>query len=177
MVICVYGASRNEIAPIYIEEAEKLGEFLAKEGHTVVFGGGKNGIMGAIARGVTKGNGTLIGVAPTFFRSQNVYYDKCTDFIDTETMHERKKQMEDMSDAFIVMPGGIGTYEEFFETYTLKHLGRHNKPILIYNTENYYTPVIASIEHAISEGFLAKNDRLGYSVAQTPEEVKKALNG
>ena len=114
MKFCVYGASSDAIDSSYIEAGEKLGEGLALRGHGVVFGGGAAGMMGAVARGVYSGGGELIGVAPTFFNVDGVLYEHCTDFVYTETMCERKQIMEEYSDGFIVTPGGIGTYDEFF---------------------------------------------------------------
>ena len=102
MNICLYGASSDEIAPIYLQETEKLGEKMAAHGHSMIFGGGAAGLMGAAARGMTKGNGRIIGVAPTFFNVDGVLYAHCTDFIYTETMRERKAEMEERADAFII---------------------------------------------------------------------------
>ncbi len=138
MNICVYGASSNEIDKRYIEAGELLGEEMAKRGHKLIFGGGASGLMGAVARGVTKGGGKIIGIAPSFFNVDGVLYEKCDEFHSPETMRERKKLMENMSDAFIMTPGGIGTYEEFFEILTLKQLKRHTKAITILNTMGYF---------------------------------------
>ena len=154
MNICLYGASSDEIAPIYLQETEKLGEKMAAHGHSMIFGGGAAGLMGAAARGMTKGNGRIIGVAPTFFNVDGVLYAHCTDFIYTETMRERKAEMEERADAFIITPGGIGTFEEFFEVLTLKQLGRHNKPIAVFNIDGYYDDLLALIEKAIAGNFM-----------------------
>ena len=134
MKICVFGAASNEIDKSYIEAVEKLGEEMAKRGHTLVFGGGGNGLMGAVARGVNRKGGRIIGIIPGFFRDETVeaIYDKCDDLIYTNTMAERITAMTNMSDAFITVPGGVGTFEEFFEVFTLKQLTRHSKPIAIF---------------------------------------------
>ncbi len=141
MNICVYGASSDAIDKRFIEDGERLGEEMAKRGHTLVYGGGAQGLMGAVARGMTRRNGKIIGIAPSFFNVDGVLYDKCAEFFYPETMRERKKLMEEMSDAFIMTPGGIGTYEEFFEILTLKQLDRHTKAIAILNTLGYYDPM------------------------------------
>lgn len=154
MNICVYGASSNTINAKYIAETEVLGRVMAERGHGLVFGAGANGLMGAVARGVTSGGGEIVGVAPTFFDVDGVLYDKCTEFIPTATMRERKQIMEDRSDAFIMAPGGIGTFEEFFEILTLKQLCRHNKPIAVFNIEAYYDRLLSFMEHSIEEGFM-----------------------
>lgn len=140
MKICIFGAASAHIDKVYIEEVEKLSEELARRGHSLVFGAGGTGLMGAAARGFKKGGGFIHGVIPEFFRDESVevIYEECDKLTYTATMSERKRIMEDDCDAFIIAPGGIGTFEEFFEVLTLKQLGRHKKAIAIFNIENYY---------------------------------------
>ena len=140
MKICVFGAASTHLDKIYIEKVESLGEELAKRGHSLVFGAGATGLMGAAARGFMRGGGFVHGVIPEFFREECVeaIFDGCDKLTLTASMSERKKKMEDECDAFLIVPGGIGTFEEFFEVLTLKQLGRHNKAIVIYNIERYY---------------------------------------
>lgn len=176
MNICIYGASSNKINKKYIEETENLAYMLAKDGHKLIFGAGTNGLMGASARGFTKGNGEIIGIAPSFFDVDGVLYDKCTNLIRTETMRERKKTMEDMSDAFVMVPGGLGTFDEFFEIMTLKQLARHNKPIVIYDILGYYDKLIDFLDHCINEGFVREDCRDLYKVLKTPEEVMEYID-
>ena len=172
MRICIYGASSTLIDPKYIEETEILGEVLAGEGHGLVFGGGTEGLMGAAARGFARKGGEIIGIAPTFFLNvDGILYDQCTEFIYTETMRERKQLMEEKADAFIVTPGGIGTFEEFFEILTLKQLGRHTKPILIYNVMGYFDSMKAMMEDAIEKKFMKDTCRELYIFVDTPEAV------
>lgn len=154
MNICVYGASSDLIDKEYINAGEQLGEEMAKRGHSLIFGGGACGLMGAVARGMTKRDGKIIGIAPSFFNVDGILYDKCTDFIFTETMRERKQTMENMADAFIMTPGGVGTYEEFFEIFTLKQLGRHNKAIAILNTMGYYDTLSALMKNTCDKNFM-----------------------
>ena len=154
MKICVYGASSNVIAQHYIEAGETLGLAMAKRGHSLVFGGGASGMMGAAARGMTKGGGEIIGVAPRFFDVDGILYQDCTEFIFTDTMRERKSIMEEKADAFIMTPGGIGTFEEFYEILTLRQLGRHKKPIAILNVADYYRPFLQMQEQAIGQNFM-----------------------
>lgn len=150
MNICVYGASSRRISKSFIEKVETLGEEIAKRGHGLVFGGGAGGSMGAAARGAVKGGAKkILGISPKFFNTDGVLFDKCTEIIFTETMRERKMLLEDNSDAFIIAPGGIGTFDEFFEIITLKQLGRHNKPIIIFNIEGYYDPLLELLNNAI----------------------------
>ena len=154
MKICLYGASSDEIDRAYILRTEALGEAMGKRGHALIFGGGAAGLMGAAARGMTRASGEIIGVAPSFFNVDGVLYDGCTEFIYTDTMRERKFEMEDRADGFIITPGGIGTFEEFFEVLTLKQLGRHNKPIAIFNIGGYYDDILDLMEKAIAENFM-----------------------
>lgn len=154
MNICVYGASSNVIENSYIEAGEKLGEEMAKRGHSLIYGGGTYGLMGAVARGMSRQNGEIIGVAPSFFEVDGVLYDKCTEFIYTETMRERKKIMEEKSDAFIVTPGGIGTFEEFLEMLTLKQLNQHQKAIAILNTNGYYDIMLELLHASVEKKFM-----------------------
>ncbi|MBP3633968.1 MAG: TIGR00730 family Rossman fold protein [Oscillospiraceae bacterium] len=154
MNICVYGASSNVISPAYIEAGEALGRAMAKRGHSLVFGGGASGMMGAAARGMTEGGGKIVGVAPRFFDVDGILYQQCTEFVFTDTMRERKSIMEEKADAFIMTPGGIGTFEEFYEILTLRQLGRHNKPIAILNVGDYYRPLIDMQERAIKQKFM-----------------------
>ena len=156
MKLCLYGASSNLINKKYIEATEKLGEKLAKRGHTLVFGGGANGLMGAAARGVTKVGGEIIGISPKFFDVDGVLYDKCTEFIYTETMQERKHLLVTKSDGFIVMPGGPGTFDELFETLSLRQLGIHNKPIAVFNIDGYFDPLGQMLKNAYDGSFMTK---------------------
>ncbi len=173
MKICVFGAASNEIAPKYISECEILGEVMAKRGHGLVFGAGKNGMMGAAARGVKKGGGSVTGVIPNFFREESIeqIFDECDELIYTETMAERKSKMEDLADAFIVVPGGIGTFEELFEILTLKQLSRHTKPIVIYDVKGYYEKLEEFLQIAFDERFIRKDCRMLYEKCKTPEEA------
>jgi len=154
MNICIYGASSNKIDPSFMEKTEILGEKLAERGHGLVFGGGSNGLMGAAARGFAKKDGKIIGIAPSFFNVDGVLFDKCDQFIYPETMRKRKELMEQMSDAFIVTPGGIGTFDEFFEILTLKQLGLHSKPIAIFNVNGYFNNLIAALNSAVDTKFM-----------------------
>ncbi len=172
MKICVYGASSTTIDKAYIEDGEKLGTAIANHGHSLVFGGGTNGLMGAVARGVhCVGNAEIIGVAPSFFNVDGILYDGCTEFIYPETMRERKKIMDEISDAFIVTPGGIGTFDEFFEILTLKQLGRHNKPIAILNTNGYYDHLKDFLQNGIDENFLTSECNKLFFISDDTEDL------
>ena len=156
MRLCLYGASSNLIDKKYIEATEKLGEEMAKRGHTLVFGGGANGLMGAAARGATKAGGEILGISPKFFDVDGVLYDKCTEFIYTETMQERKHLLVTKSDGFIVMPGGPGTFDELLETLSLRQLGIHNKPIAAFNIDGYFDPLGQMLKNAYDGNFMTE---------------------
>ncbi len=175
MNICVYGASSNTIEEKYIKAGEELGRLMAKAGHTLVFGGGASGLMGALARGVHSAGGIVIGVAPSFFNVDGILYPECDEFIYTETMRERKEKMEQLADAFIMTAGGIGTFEEFFEILTLRQLGRHKKPIAVLNTDGYFDPLVALIDNAIEKQFMTAANRRIFAVRNTPEETLQSL--
>lgn len=171
MEICVYGASSSTIDKSYIDAGELLGAKIAKRNHIVVYGGGAEGMMGAVARGARSENGQVIGIAPSFFKVDGSLYDDCTEFIYTETMRTRKKLLEDKSDAFLVTPGGIGTFDEFFEIITLRQLGQHLKPIAIYNINGYFDPMIEMMKNAIRQNFMtAANEEL-YFVSDDADAV------
>ena len=170
MNICVYGAASNTIDAAYLQFGEALGQKMAKRGHTLIFGGGTNGMMGAVARGVHSEGGEIVGVAPTFF-PDGAFFPHCTAFHSTTTMRERKQKMEELSDAFLVTPGGIGTYEEFFEIFTLCHLGRLKKKIVICNRGGYFDPLLALLSHTVREGFLAEADLGLLFVSDDADEI------
>lgn len=154
MNICIFGASSDLIDEKYSKAAYDLAAEMAKRGHGLIFGGGGKGVMGATARAVHDNGGDVYGVAPEFMSEYNVFFEHCTKFKLTKTMAERKTFMEDHSDAFIIAPGGIGTYEEFFEVYTLKQLGRHSKAIAIFNPYGYYDKMIDMLKHTVNENFM-----------------------
>ncbi len=173
MRICVYGAASPTIDPKYIEATEKMGEILANRGHNLVFGGGGNGLMGAAARGFKRGNADIIGVIPRFFDEEKVeaICDFCNQLILPDTMRERKQIMEDNADAFLVVPGGIGTYEEFFEILTLKQLCRHKKPIAVYNLFGYYNELNTTMLSAMDKEFINESCKSLYLISEDLDEI------
>ena len=154
MNICLYGASSSAIAKAYVNPTEELGAKIAERGHTLIYGGGAAGLMGAAARGAYARGGKIIGVVPSFLNVDGILFDNCTELIFTETMRERKALMEQKSDAFIMTPGGVGTFDEFFEILTLKQLGRHSKPIAVFNINGYFDSLIAQLENAVHKQFM-----------------------
>lgn len=185
MNICIYGAASDAIAASYKEAAWDLGRKLGEASFGMVFGGGATGLMGAAARGLRsakqekdtleKRSHILIGVAPRFFDRPGVLYEDCTEMIWTETMRERKQKMEELSDAFVVLPGGIGTFEEFFEILTLRQLKRHDKPIILYNVNGYYNQIRSLLEQAAAEKFMADYQPALCIFAETADEIVEKL--
>ena len=168
MKICIFGAASEHIDEIYKTETETLGYELAKRKHELVFGAGEGGLMGAAARGFTRGGGRITGVIPKFFRDDGVepIYGKCDKIIYTETMAERKKTMEDLADAFIIAPGGVGTFEEFFEVLTLKQLGRHNKAVVVFDINDYYAELEKFMAVAYERKFITFECNKLYTVSR-----------
>lgn len=176
MNVCLYGASSNEIDQKYISATEKLGESLAQAGHGMVYGAGGCGLMGAAARGMSRYGGHIVGVVPEFLNVDGILYDRCDEMVYTETMRQRKQIMEERSDAFIVTPGGIGTYEEFFEIYTLKQLGRHQKPIILYNVDGFFNGLYDILKGLVKDGFMREACLSLLTFADTPDEVLAQLD-
>ena len=166
MKICIYGASSNRLEPRYYEDARRFGTLLAEGGHSLIFGGGAGGLMGACAEGAS--GAEIIGVAPRFFDEPGILYPGCTRMIYTETMRERKAIMEEEAEAFVVLPGGIGTFEEFFETLTLKQLGRHGKPIALLNTLGCYDAMQELLRRSAETGFMSANCLKLYALCDSP---------
>ncbi len=173
MKICVFGAASPKIDNLYIEKVEELGREMVKRGHSLVFGGGANGLMGAAARGVMMEGGYIEGVIPSFFENEEIeaVFAHCDNIFETQTMRERKQLMEDMSSAFIIVPGGIGTFEEFFEIMTLRQLCRHNKPIALYNINGYYNELNAMMNAAVEKGFVRSAVDALYLTTDNMEEL------
>ena len=173
MKICVYGAASSLIDQSFVEAGEELGRKMVERGHDLVFGGGRNGMMGASARGVYQNGGHVLGIAPRFFEEHNaeVSFENCTEFIYTETMRERKRLLDESSDAFIVAPGGIGTFDEFFEILTLKQLGRHNKAIVIFNINNYFDNMLKMMKVSIEKEFITEDCVELYKVVSSADEA------
>ncbi len=171
MKICIYGASSDKIHEKYLSAAYNFGAELAKKGHSLVFGGGNTGVMGQAVRGVHANGGKSIGISPKFFDTEGILYKECDEFIFTETMRERKALLEEKADAFAVLPGGIGTYEEFFETIVLCQLGQLDKPIAVYNVDGCYSHLESLLNNTVTEGFMDEENLKLYRFCKTPDEI------
>ncbi len=173
MKITVYGASSERIDKKFITAVERFGELMAKRNHSLVFGCGAEGLMGAAARGVRKGGGYIHGVIPKFFEDNGykaIYYD--ADKITwTETMAERKATMEADCDAFVVVPGGVGTFEEFFQILSLKQLCQLDKPIVLYNIDGYYDNLYKFLEDTVKHNFMKEYYMDLYKMCSSEDEI------
>ena len=179
MKIAVYGASSPLIDDKYIIATEALGCELARRGHELVFGAGGVGVMGAIARGFRRGGGKIIGVLPKFFKEEGIedLDESCDELILTDDMAQRKELFLAMSDAIISAPGGIGTYDEFFETLTLKQLGKHDKPLVLFSPEGFYDAFQQMMRHAEQEKFIRFGLEELYLTSDDPIEIADYLDG
>jgi uncharacterized protein (TIGR00730 family) len=171
MRICVYAASSPQAAPIYMEAACALGENLARNRCTVVYGGGSQGLMGALADGALAAGGEVIGILPKFMADLEWGHPGLTHLDLVEDMRERKHKLLTGSDAVIALPGGCGTLEELFEAITLKRLGLYFNPILLLNTKAFYTPLQSFLQQVIEEKFLNPEHAQMWSLVDAPEQV------
>jgi len=176
MNICVFGASSDKLDKEYYEAAEELGRLIGNSGNTLVFGGGRGGIMGSCAIGAAKCGGHIMGIAPSFFDEPGILYKDSGELIFTGTMDERKQLMNEKSDAFVALPGGLGTFDEFFGCLTLKQLGRHSKPIVLLNTLGYFEPLCALVRHSIEKNFAGSDTDLLYALCDTPKQVMEYID-
>lgn len=173
--VCVYSASSTQIAPVYFQVAEELGRLLAEKHINLINGAGCIGLMAATSNAALAAGGTVTGVIPRFMVEQGWHHQGLTRLVETETMHERKQLMADLSDGVIALPGGCGTLEELLEIITWKQLGLYLKPIVILNIEGYYDPLIAMLQNAINGNFMRKEHEAIWQVATTAQEAVECL--
>jgi len=152
--ICLFCGSSPGVLPEYAAVAAELGRALAERGVGLVYGGGRVGLMGAAADAALAAGGEVIGVIPEAIRELDVQHDGCTELHVVPSMHERKQLMHELSDGFITLPGGHGTFDELFETITWLQLGYHRKPVGLLDVAGYYRPLVAMLDHALDQGFL-----------------------
>ncbi len=174
--ICVYCASSSNIAPIYIDNAFRLGQLIARAEKAVVCGAGRTGLMGSLIDGALDYQGTAVGVIPQFMVDNGWHHPQLSKMEITDDMHTRKKRMAELSRATIALPGGCGTMEELLEIITWRQLGIYSGNIVILNINGYYDPLLEMLEKAVDEGFMKENHARLWQVATSPEQaVKMAL--
>jgi cytokinin riboside 5'-monophosphate phosphoribohydrolase len=164
MNICVYCSSSDAVAPVYVETAAGLGTLMARRSHALVYGGASVGLMGAVARAVRAGGGSVVSVMPEAVRNAGITFEDADEIIYTGTLRERKAVMEERADSFIALPGGFGTLEETIEILTLKQLKLHAKPIAFINTNGFYDPLIVLFEKMYAEKFAKGVSRGLYAI-------------
>lgn len=169
--IAVYCGSSSGYNDVYREQAAATGRFLARKGITLVYGGGKVGLMGVLADAALKEGGQVKGVIPSFLQTREVAHDQLSELISVEGMHARKALIYEMSDGFIALPGGYGTMEELFEMLTWGQLGLHPKPVGLLNIEGFFDHILASLDHMVSEGFVHEINRKMVLCDHKPEDL------
>ncbi len=173
--VCVYCGSSPGVNPAFASAATAFGAEMARAGVRLVYGGGSLGLMGAVARGVLDNGGQVTGIIPRFLVQKERMLTDVQDHVVTDDMHERKRLMFDKADAFVALPGGIGTLEELVEQLTWAQLGRHEKPILLANLDGFWSPLVALLDHMRSEGYIRATMPVGYLVADRVEDILPAL--
>ncbi len=176
--ICVYCSSSNLLADHYYEEARELGRLIAHGGYRLVYGGGNVGLMGVLAREVHEHDGFVYGVIPRALKNrEGVAYEVADELIVTKSLRERKAIMYDRADAFIALPGGLGTLEELMEVLTLKQLGYHQRPIVLVNSTGFYTSLLDLFRHFCSERFVRESYETLFYAASSIEDAMAHLKG
>jgi uncharacterized protein (TIGR00730 family) len=173
--ICVYCGSRPGVEPAFAEAARQVGLWIAQNKGQLVYGGGHNGLMGVMADACLQAGGRVIGVIPKALVEKEWAHTGCSELHVVENMHERKRLMAEHADAFLAMPGGIGTFEEFFEVWTWRQLGYHDKPVGLLNIKGYYDSLLAFLSTAVQQGFMNAGQMQLISSGTNTESLLKSL--
>ena len=173
--ICVFCGSSDSVSPDYLAAARRMGRVLAKRGLRLVYGGGKTGLMGAVADGALEGGGEVVGIIIPSMNTSPLAHIGLTRMDVALDMHARKARMHELADGYIALPGGFGTFDELFETITWGQTGAHEKPVGLLNVKNYYAPLLAALKHAVQEGFVFQEhfDILAYD--EDPDKLLDAM--
>ncbi len=155
--------------------AERFGAMLAQQGSRLIYGGGKVGLMGAVANGCISKKGKVTGVIPKFLVDKEIAHNRLNELLVVATMHDRKKKMADLADAFVALPGGMGTLEELFEVLTWAQLGLHRKPMVVLNVAGFYDSLLGFLDHATETGFISREHRQLVLTATTEEEALQKI--
>ena len=167
--VAVYCGSSDRARPENLQAARQMGFAIARRGLRLVYGAGSTGLMGALADAVLEANGQVIGIIPELFNTPQLAHSNLTQLVVVGTMHQRKAQFVEMSDAFIAMPGGFGTFEELFEVLTWSQIGLHTKPIGLLNVSRYFDPLLAMVDHAEDEGMIYTEHQDLFVHAESPD--------
>jgi cytokinin riboside 5'-monophosphate phosphoribohydrolase len=169
--VTVYCSSSKSVDAIYFDAAAQLGRAIARGGWILVYGGNNVGCMGALAEGARQAGGRVIGITPQLLVDRGIADERCDELVVTASMRERKELLERRADAFVALPGGIGTFEELFEIIVGRHLGCHRKPIIILNVGGYYGPLLEMIAHAIRARFIRGRFEDLFHISATVEDA------
>ena len=169
--VCVFCGSRDGTNPNFLKASKTLGRQCAEQNIRVVYGGAGIGMMGAVAQSALNAGGEVTGIVPNFLTEMEPQLDSLSDIVLTDTMHDRKIKMYEVSDAFVIMPGGIGTLDETMEILTWRQLGVHAKPVIIANLDNYWAPFLTLMDHVIAEGYAGENVRDLYRTVNKVDEI------
>ncbi|WP_445116807.1 LOG family protein [Acinetobacter sp. WZC-1] len=175
-LIALYCGSRPGNNPVYREKAIYLAQSIAEHGFGIVYGGASIGLMGQVADTVTEYGGEVVGVIPEFMLDYEIAHGNLTELHIVQTMHERKAMMAERANAFIALPGGLGTFEEILEVATWGQLNQHQKPMMLYNVNGFYDHMIAQLDHAVQEGFLPPQHRAKIIVCNHADQILNALD-
>ena len=174
-LVALYCGSRAGNNPVYQEKAIQLVQSLAQQGFGLVYGGASIGLMGQVADAMIEHGGEAVGVIPEFMLDYEIAHSKLTELHIVQSMHERKALMAERACAFVALPGGLGTFEEILEIATWGQLNQHQKPMMLYNVNNFYDPLIAQLDHAVNEGFLPPQHRAKLIVCEHSAHIFNAL--
>lgn len=170
--LCVYCGSKPGDLPAFAAVAEQVGNWIGQHGGQLIYGGGRNGLMGIVANATMAAGGRVVGVIPRALVEKEWAHTECTELHIVETMHERKQMMAERADAFLALPGGIGTFEEFYEVWTWRQLGYHDKPIGLLNLNGYYDPMLSFLQSVVAHEFMGKWQM---DLIQTHSQVSQLL--
>ena len=174
--ICVFCGSADAVSPDYLAAARQIGQVLAGRELRLIYGGGKTGLMGAVADGALEAGGEVIGVIIPSMNTPALAYQNLTRMDVVPDMHARKARMHELADAYIALPGGFGTFDELFETITWAQTGAHEKPVGLLNVKTYYAPLLAALEHAVQEGFVFREHLDALVCESDPEKLLDVMN-
>jgi uncharacterized protein (TIGR00730 family) len=174
--VCVFCGSADAVSPDYLAAARQMGRVLVARNFHLIYGGGKTGLMGAVAEGALEAGGEVIGVIIPSMNTPALAYQNLTRMDVVPNMHARKARMHELSDGYIALPGGFGTFDELFETITWAQTGAHEKPVGLLNVKNYYAPLMAALEHAVQEGFIFREHLDALACESDPEKLLDAMN-
>ena len=176
MKICLYGSGSKNTPKEFTDVGYQLGLKIAENNHSLVFGGGNDGMMGAVASGVFDKGGEIIGIAPEWINKFDDDFKRCSEYIKTDSMDMRKSLFLEKSDAFIIVPGGLGTLDEFFEIVVLKFLNRHDKQIILFNINGFYDTLLLMLDEMSNQGFIRPGGEKIFKVVTSIDEVFEFLD-